>query len=78
MLSGGVVGLSIHNSKAIALIAEWYHYTYNKKLLAPDGSNRDNHRQDQSLLSLCYYSRFAQVPLLATRLYHVKIHLNKG
>jgi len=77
MLSGGVVGLSIHNKQVVALITEWKNLTFLENLLSPIGSNRENHRQDQSLLSLCYYSRNKCVPLLARRGYHFVIHLNK-
>ena len=78
MLSAGVVGINVHDSKAVALISEWYHLVFLEDLLSPEGSDRKNHRQDQSLLSLCYYSRYKKVSLLARRLYHVLIHLNKG
>lgn len=78
MLSGGVVGCDISDISAFNLIVEWKNLAYNKDILAPQGCSLENHRYDQSLLSLCYYSRYSKVPLLANRLYNVAIHLNKG
>ena len=77
MLSGGVVGLNIRNNDATQIIREWHQLTYRQDLLAPEGSNRDNHRQDQSLLSLVYYSRKRNVPILERRYYEFMVHLNK-
>jgi hypothetical protein len=78
MLSAGVICFSIHCTESVALITEWYNHTFQERLIAPVGSNRTNHRQDQSLLSLCYYSRYDKVPLLARRFYHVLPHMYKG
>lgn len=77
MLTGGVVGLSVQSRFAIGLLAQWYNESKVQALLAPEGSNKSNHRQDQSLLSLIYYSRKSRVPLLARKLYNVRIHMNK-
>lgn len=78
MLSGGVVGIDVQNKKTRTMIREWYLHTYNKEYISPDKANLKNHRYDQSLLSLLYYSFNDKVPILARRLYNIKIHLNKG
>ncbi len=36
-------------------IREYSHYSLVKEAIYPDGSSRDNHRQDQSILSILYY-----------------------
>lgn len=78
MLASGVVGFDINDKKAVAVITDWYHLTFKKELLAPEWSNKENHRQDQSLLSMVYYNHnYKSVPLLERRLYNVRIHLNK-
>ena len=34
------------------LIQQWLHYSMKEEYISPEGSTRDNHRQDQSLLSV--------------------------
>ena len=36
-------------------IREYAHYSLVKEAIAPEGSSRENHRQDQSVLSILYY-----------------------
>lgn len=78
MLSGGIVGVNLWDFSAVQIIREWYQLTSDLSLLTPEGSNRENHRQDQSLLSLVYYSRKKCLPLLQRRYYEFMVHLNKG
>jgi len=37
------------------LVTEWKDLALIKECICPDGSNRSNHRQDQSILSILYY-----------------------
>jgi hypothetical protein len=74
MLSSGIVGIDRNCFKAISIIREWYDLTFNRELLAPTGSNKSNHRQDQSLLSCVYYSRKKNMPILASRFYNILVH----
>lgn len=78
MLNGACVAINVFNPKSFSIIREWYDLTFNKELLIPKGSNRENHRQDQSLLTLIYYSRYDTVPLLCGRTYKFKLHCNKN
>lgn len=52
MRSGGVIGLLKDYQPNNKLIHRWYRWATSKEYIAPFGSNRNNHRQDQSLLSI--------------------------
>lgn len=77
MLSGGVQGYDMKNTKALAICAEWTNLIKAESILAPAGASLDNHRFDQSLLSLVYYSRKKKNPYLGRYLYNIQCHLNK-
>jgi hypothetical protein len=77
MINAAVIGVNRNNFEAFQIIREWYDLTFNKDLLAPDGSDNSNHRQDQSLLACVYYSRKSRIPLLCQRYYKFKVHCNK-
>lgn len=50
--SGGVVAFDPEHNEARYIIGQWYTLARQKHILAPKGSSRKNHRQDQSLLSV--------------------------
>lgn len=54
-LSGSMIGFSTRKPDAINLINDWFEFSMQKDVIAPEGSSRANHRQDQSLLSLLAY-----------------------
>ncbi len=37
------------------IVNEWYNCSLNKNIIAPEGSSRNNHRQDQSVLTMLMY-----------------------
>lgn len=74
MLSGGVQGWNMDDGKTLAMLSEWYNLTRMEDNIAPLGSAYENHRFDQSLLSLLYYSRHDEVPYLARYTYNIGIH----
>lgn len=51
-VSGGVVGVSFSHVSAKDIIMKWKRFALNKSIIAPIGSTRENHRQDQSILSI--------------------------
>jgi hypothetical protein len=57
MLSGGIMGFK-KSGKNTALINEWYSFSSQQDVIAPMGSNRLNHRQDQSIFSLLFYKYY--------------------
>tara|TARA_Y100000768_G_C23982699_1_gene686807 strand:+ start:469 stop:1692 length:1224 start_codon:yes stop_codon:yes gene_type:complete len=54
-LTGGLVGFNSSNHDARELAKKWFQYSNIEECIAPDGSDRNNHRQDQSLLSILFY-----------------------
>ncbi len=54
-LNGACVCFDPKNSKAINLLRDWSFYAKDINYIAPEGSSRLNHRQDQSLLTLLAY-----------------------
>ena len=54
-LAGGCVSANYHNEEAAVLIEKWAKCALIKECIAPEGSNRDNHRQDQAVLSVLAY-----------------------
>lgn len=77
MLSGGVQGWNMDDKRVIAMLDEWYNLCRIEDNIAPKGATLQNHRYDQSLLSLVYYGRHNQVPYFAQYMYNIGIHLNK-
>lgn len=51
----GIVGIKYKNLFARNLISEWSKLSLNEECIAPKGSNRLNHRQDQSILQILVY-----------------------
>ena len=56
-LNGALIGLD-QDKKISDLLENWYAFALKKEIIIPDGSSRLNHRQDQSLLTLLFYSKF--------------------
>ncbi|MCP4000616.1 MAG: DUF1647 domain-containing protein [Gammaproteobacteria bacterium] len=60
----GLVGFDTRRKSAMTLIEVWSDCALNKNCIAPEGSSRRNHRQDQAVLTvLLYQSEFADCPL---------------
>lgn len=51
-ISGGIVGFAKNSSLVDDLLHEWYKHSINEEIIAPTGSSRSNHRQDQAILSV--------------------------
>ena len=51
-ISGGIVGFSKNSNKAYKLLEFWYQSCIDEEVIAPLGSSRLNHRQDQAILSV--------------------------
>jgi len=54
MRAGGVLGVNCVVGWVREFLDEWEHAALNKDILAPPGSSRINHRQDQSVISILY------------------------
>jgi hypothetical protein len=57
MLLAGIVGLK-KTKKNTNLILDWSSCSRQREIIAPIGSNRLNHRQDQSVFSLLFYKYY--------------------
>ena len=69
----GIVGVS-KNILTMKIIKEWSKYSQIEECIAPIGSNRFNHRQDQAVLTLLIYLNNFQNKLSKYyRIYNVKI-----
>mgnify|MGYP001200770829 CR=1 FL=1 len=54
-LTGGIVGFNASDKLAKDMAKKWAYYSKQRECISPDGSDRSNHRQDQSLLSILFY-----------------------
>lgn len=54
-LTGGLVGFNYDNKFSMNIAKQWKELSEVKDCIAPRGSNRDNHRQDQSILSILFH-----------------------
>jgi hypothetical protein len=52
--NGAIIGLK-NNSNGKDILNYWYNCCLNKDVICPNGSSRNNHRQDQSVLSMIMY-----------------------
>ena len=55
MLTAGMIGFNKKSEKNKALISEWAKAAREKSIISPIGSSRDNHRYDQSIVSMLFY-----------------------
>lgn len=71
--SGGVVGFKWNSKKSRVILDQWVSCAYDKNCIAPNGSSRVNHRQDQSALSILLYKYnvFANCPF---NIYNIRTH----
>jgi hypothetical protein len=51
-ISGGIVGFANNSEKIKDLLGSWYEFSKREDVIAPKGSSRLNHRQDQAILSV--------------------------
>lgn len=50
--NGAIIGVNTHHSTAMTrVVRPWFHCSRTRACIAPLGSSRDNHRQDQSALT---------------------------
>lgn len=54
-ISANLISIDYSNEASISILNKWYEDSLNKDLIIPDGINRNNNRQDQTLLSIIIY-----------------------
>ena len=62
MLSGGVVAFRYADATARQLLQAWAEAACRREIIAPEGSSRHNHRQDQAVLTLLFHQQFGRQP----------------
>lgn len=73
-LNAAIIGFDYNNKISRKLLDEWYQYCLQKNLISPENSNKDNHRWDQSLLSIVFYSNNLKFIPKINQFYGVKTH----
>ena len=53
--NGALFGVDYSSICGKNIMNEWYKCSLNKNIIAPEGSSRNNHRQDQSVLTMLMY-----------------------
>lgn len=53
--NGACMGFDLTKEFAKKLLHEFYEYSQIKECICPEGSNRNNHRQDQAVFTVLYY-----------------------
>ena len=55
MRAGGTIGFNCNTKWVAELLLKFSNFSCNKDIIAPKGSNRLNHRQDLSILTILFY-----------------------
>lgn len=72
-IASGLVGVDVSHPQSVALMQDWAKYAQVRDAIAPPGSSRANHRQDQALLGmLVYKAGLLAAPLPRKRLGLIK------
>ena len=75
--SSGIVGMVI-DKKNQKIIDEWAKFSRNKDVIAPKGSSRKNHRQDQSILNILVHQNLKSYMIPRThKIFGILKHQNK-
>lgn len=72
-LASGVVAMNYHNERIRQLAEAWKEGALEKRSIAPEGSSRANHRQDQAVLTVLAY-KMDLVKGMPTRYYGFDVH----
>jgi len=73
--NGAIIGFDYSKIWVRELIETWASWANNKEIIAPEGSSRENHRQDQALFTLLYWDYQSRHHFDTTTTYpFIKIH----
>ena len=73
--NGACIGFNTKTKFAKELLAEFYNCSRIKECIAPEGSSRANHRQDQAVFTILFYKYMMKYNFKAYTNSHHKIHL---
>lgn len=54
-ISANLVGINYASQAGSIILNDWYNDSLNKDIIMPNNTNRNNHRQDQTILSILMY-----------------------
>jgi len=63
MLSGGCIGIDTTTHTGECFLKDFCNMCFKKEIITPEGSNKSNHRQDQSVLTILYWIYFKNYTL---------------
>lgn len=64
MLSGGLLGIKGKDDIAFSFLKDFIKACLDPEIIIPKGSNRTNHRQDQSIITILYWQYFFKYNLV--------------
>lgn len=78
MLAATFMGFKIKNKKNRKMVFDWAEAALDEKIISPEGTSRDNHRFDQSIISLLYYKIYKtkKQPILSRKGLEILSHKN--
>lgn len=79
MLTGGFVCFDWENESSKELLYKWKESSLSKDLIIPEGSNPNNHKWDQSLLTILVYKskQYLYLPKIK-KVFGIKVNQNPG
>jgi len=75
-LTGGIVGLNPQSAFGTNLISKWHEMCLIPECIAPIGSNRENHRQDQSILSVIFHKEKKNIYFKTKKISNILVNQN--
>lgn len=73
--NGAILGFNLADSDIVKMVEDYNHYAHIKEAIAPEGSSRQNHRQDQALFTILYYTLWSKKRFLIYNNYFgISIH----
>ncbi len=83
MLSGGCIGVDTKTEIGLSFLKDFVSYSLDKNIIIPEGSNKSNHRQDQSVLTILYWKYHKKYNLTREKdwkyiSYHENLWLHEG
>ncbi len=72
--NGAIIGFNVSNKNSKLFIEDFYKMSIDKSYIAPDGSSRENHRYDQSIISLLFFKYFNKFIPKTYKLFGISIH----
>lgn len=75
-LTGGIVGLNPKSEFGTNLISKWHKLCMISDCISPIGSSRENHRQDQSVLSVLFHQERKNIYFKTKKISNILVNQN--